>query len=45
MARRADGCTAYVVTAAWANDVRTRTGQVLAVQVSVPSACAADGPR
>jgi sugar lactone lactonase YvrE len=34
----ADGRTLYIVTAQWPNDFRTPTGQVLAVQVTVPSA-------
>jgi sugar lactone lactonase YvrE len=34
----AGGRTLYVVTAQWPNDFRTPTGQVLAVQVTVPSA-------
>ena len=33
-----DGTTLYIVTAAWPNDFRTPTGQVLAVQVEVPVA-------
>ena len=37
----ADGRTLYIVTAQWPNDFRTPTGQVLAVQVTVPSASAA----
>jgi len=37
----ADGRTLYIVTAQWPNDFRTPTGQVLAVQVAVPSARAA----
>jgi hypothetical protein len=36
-----DGRTLYIVTAQWPNDFRTPTGQVLAVQVTVPSAGAA----
>jgi sugar lactone lactonase YvrE len=39
----ADGRTLYLVTAAWPNDFRTRTGQVLAVQVNVPRARTGDG--
>jgi sugar lactone lactonase YvrE len=41
----ADGHTLYLVTAAWPNDFHARTGQVLAVPVSVPSARAGDRPR
>jgi sugar lactone lactonase YvrE len=41
----AGGRTLYLVTAAWPNDFRTRTGQVLAVQVSVRSARAGDDPK
>jgi sugar lactone lactonase YvrE len=37
----ADGRTLYIVTAQWPNDFRTPTGQVLAVQLTVPSAGAA----
>jgi sugar lactone lactonase YvrE len=35
------GRTLYIVTAQWPSDFRTPTGQVLAVQVTVPSASAA----
>jgi sugar lactone lactonase YvrE len=41
----AGGRTLYLVTAAWPNDFRTRTGQVLAVQVNVRSARAGDDPK
>jgi sugar lactone lactonase YvrE len=34
----ADGRTLYIVTAQWPSDFRTPTGQVLAVQVTVPGA-------
>ena len=41
----ADGRTLYIVTAQWPNDFRTPTGQVLAVQVTVPSARSATAGR
>ena len=37
----AGGLTLYIVTAQWPNDFRSPTGQVLAVQVTAPSAGAA----
>ena len=39
----ADGRTLYIVTAQWPNDFRTPTGQVLSVQVAVPSARSVTG--